>query len=299
MTSSLLRRLGRLAGRPLAIVALAATLGACQSADVGRAGFDAVSMARSYAPVVEHRAPAALVIDARSGRTLYEDDADALRYPASLTKLMTLYLLFEAVEQGRLNPDTPLTISANAASKPPSKLGAKPGDLLTVRQAVTSLAVRSANDVATVVAENLAGSEEAFANRMNAKARALGMSRTHFNNASGLPDVGQVTTARDMARLALAIRHNFPSALSVFSLREFEYGGRTIKATNKLLGKVPGIDGMKTGFIRDSGFHLVASAERGGRRIIVVVMGGETGMARDARVTALVDTYLGPATGPF
>jgi D-alanyl-D-alanine carboxypeptidase len=299
VTSSVLRRLGRFVGRPLAVLALAATLGACQSADVGRAGFDAASMARSYAPAVEHRAPAAFVVDARNGRTLYEDEADALRYPASLTKLMTLYLLFEAMEEGRLGPDSPLRVSENAASKPPSKLGAKPGGLLTVRAAVTALAVRSANDVATVVAENLAGSEEAFANRMNAKARALGMSRTHFNNASGLPDAGQVTTARDMARLALAIRQRFPSALPVFSLREFEYGGRTFKATNKLLGKVPGVDGMKTGFIRDSGFHLVTSATRGGRSVVVVVMGGDTSGARDARVTSLVDTYLGPATGPF
>jgi len=205
---------------------------------------------------------------------------------------MTLYLLFEAVESGRLTLESPLTVSAEAASRPPAKLGLPVGTSITVREAATALAVRSANDVAVVVAEGVAGSEEAFARQMNARARAIGMSRTHFVNASGLPDEGQISTARDMALLALQLRTRFPAYQNFFTLKEFRFNGRRYEATNKLLGKVPGVDGLKTGYIRASGFHLVATAQRGNKRLIAVVMGGETGRARDARAEQLLETWF-------
>ncbi|WP_102961131.1 D-alanyl-D-alanine carboxypeptidase family protein [Mangrovicella endophytica] len=275
-------------------VALCVALAACQSTELTSAGLS--SSTRPYPPLVgqpEVRAPATYVVDATNGATLFAENADALRYPASLTKMMTLYLLFEAIASGRASLDGDLLISENAASKPPSKLGAKAGTRLRVRDAIQAVAVRSANDVATAIAENLGGSEQAFAVRMTAKARQLGMMRTQFVNPSGLPDPRQISTAHDMAILARALRSRFPQFLPFFSVTSFQYGGRTFKATNKLLGRVEGVDGMKTGYIRDSGFHLVASARRGGRSIIVVVMGGVTGRARDAYATQLIDRYLG------
>jgi D-alanyl-D-alanine carboxypeptidase len=263
------------------------SLGACRSAP------EPDARALAYAAATE-RDPryAGLVVDAESGSILYAENADLRRHPASLTKMMTLYLLFEALESGRFSPDTELAVSATAARQPPSKIGVKAGSTIRVEDAVLALAVKSANDIAVVVAENLAGSEEAFAAQMTMKARALGMSATHFENASGLPDPGQITTARDMAILARALQRDFPGRYRVFSTREFSFEGRRYRSTNQLLGKVPGMDGIKTGYIRASGYNLAASVRRNGRRIIVIVMGGPSSDARNAQVAALVDEYM-------
>ncbi|MFD2237275.1 D-alanyl-D-alanine carboxypeptidase family protein [Aureimonas populi] len=284
---------GRL--KPFGGLLLALLLAGCQTSDVftarGVGGLSAPQRSEIVIGPAEIRGRSALVIDASTGRVLLEEDADGIRFPASLTKLMTLYLLFEAVEAGRLSLDDQLLVSADAASRPPAKLGVPAGSTMSVRDAIIALAVRSANDVAAVVAENLAGSEERFAQVMTARARALGMSRTRFVNASGLPDERQVSTARDMARLAATIRTRFPRFQSFFEMREFTYAGRRYLATNKLLGDVPGVDGMKTGYIRDAGFHLVATVQDARRPMIVVVMGGATGAERDRRVKELIDRY--------
>ena len=278
--------------------ALALMLAACQSAQLTSAGLTPLGGGRivdiDLGPA-ERRAPATLVLDYASGRILFEDQADALRYPASLTKMMTLYLLFEAIQQGKISLDDTLTVSENAASKPPSRLGVKPGDRLPVRVAMMALAVKSANDVATVVAENLAGSEAGFANAMNAKALSLGMRHTRFVTPSGLPDPRHVSTARDMGTLARALFSRFPQYRDLYKMTEYDYNGRTYHATNHLLGKVPGVDGLKTGYINDSGSNLAATAIRNNHRVIVIVLGGRTARERDAKVTALIDQYLGPA----
>ncbi|SHJ49943.1 D-alanyl-D-alanine carboxypeptidase family protein [Aureimonas altamirensis] len=287
-------RLTRSLRRVALIASLALALAACRSGDVLTVSSPppATMPTTGVMAAVQERGQSELVLDASTGRILYQENANELRYPASLTKLMTLYLLFEAVESGRLTLESPLTVSAEAASRPPAKLGLPVGTSITVREAATALAVRSANDVAVVVAEGVAGSEEAFARQMNARARAIGMSRTHFVNASGLPDEGQISTARDMALLALQLRTRFPAYQNFFTLKEFRFNGRRYEATNKLLGKVPGVDGLKTGYIRASGFHLVATAQRGNKRLIAVVMGGETGRARDARAEQLLETWF-------
>jgi len=238
------------------------------------------------------RAYSAMVVDLKTGAVLHEENAQAVRYPASLTKMMTLFLLFEDIKAGKISSNTAFKVSQNAASKPPSKLGLKPGETIRARQAAQALAVKSANDVATVVAENLSGTEQAFAIRMNRTARALGMTQTRFVNPSGLPDTRQVSTARDMAILGRALKLRHPRYSRFFSAREFRYGGRNYKATNKLLGKVRGVDGIKTGYIRLSGYNLVASAKRGRKQIIVVVIGGKSGRARNAQVTKLIERYL-------
>ena len=249
------------------------------------------------APPVTKRAYSAIVVDVKSGKILHEEQASALRYPASLTKMMTLYLLFEQLETGRLTTRTPLAVSEEAASRPPAKIGVKAGTAITVDTAVRALAVRSANDVAVVIAENLAGSEEAYAAAMTAKARAIGMSKTQFVNASGLPDPRQVTTAQDMAILGRALSNRFPRYFAYFSTPEFSYGGRKWKNTNKLLGDVDGVNGIKTGYIRDSGYNLVVSVERGGRHLIAVVIGGRSGTARNLKMKELIETYMPQASG--
>ena len=241
---------------------------------------------------VEERAHAAIVVDVGSGEVLFEENAEGLRYPASLTKMMTLYLLFEEIAAGRMAPDDPLFVTASAVRQPPAKIGLEDGATIRVEDAARAMAVKSANDVAVVIAENLAGDEAAFAARMTRTARSLGMADTVFVNASGLPDTGQVTTARDMAILARALKVRHPRFAAYFAAKEFRYNGRRFETTNKLLGEVAGVDGIKTGYIRLSGFNLAASARRGGRSIIVVVMGGKTGRARDAEVTRLIDAHL-------
>lgn len=232
---------------------------------------------------------AAFVADANSGDVLHSRLADAQRYPASLTKMMTLYLLFEAIEAGELSLSDTLTASRIAASQQPSNLNLSQGDTLTVETAIRALVIKSANDVAVVVAEQLATTERAFAVEMTARARELGLSNTTFRNASGLPNSRQVTTARDMARLTVALRRDFPHYMPYFSERSFTYNGRTYRSHNNLIGRVEGVDGMKTGYIRASGFNIATTAERDGRRLVAVVMGGPTASYRDAHAEQLIN----------
>ena len=232
---------------------------------------------------------ASIVIDADSGEVLRSRNADVRRYPASLTKMMTLYLLFEAVDKGRLGLDSRLKVSKRAARQPASKLGLRAGSTIRVKDAIQSLVVKSANDIAVVVAEALGGTERAFAKKMTAKAHALGMSRTTFRNASGLPNRAQRSTARDMARLARALMRDFPHHYHYFDDQRFRYRGRVHRTPNRLLASYKGMDGIKTGYIRASGFNLVASAERKGRRVIAVVFGGKTSRSRNVHMAYLLD----------
>lgn len=243
---------------------------------------------------------AAIVVDANSGKVLFEENAEAARYPASLTKMMTLYMLFEALEQGRISPSSAIPVSAYAASRPPSRLGFKPGQSVDVETAISALATKSANDVAAAIGEYLGGSEEQFAQMMTAKGRQLGMRRTVFHNASGLPDDSQQTTARDMALLGIALRKRFPQYYGYFSRQAFSFNGKTVRGHNRLLGRVEGVDGIKTGYIRASGFNIVTSVNRNGRWLVLTVMGGNTAADRDAHVRELIERYLPRATpGPI
>lgn len=232
---------------------------------------------------------AAIVVDANSGRVLHAANADSLRHPASITKIMTLYLLFEQLEAGKLKLDSDLPVSAHAAAQAPSKLGLRPGQSIEVEDAIKALVTKSANDVAVVVAEAIGGSEKAFARLMTRKAHALGMTRTVYANASGLPDNDQVTTAREQALLGRIIQERFPRYYAYFSTRVFHYRGRAMRNHNRLLGNLDGIDGIKTGYIRASGFNLVASMHRDGRHVVAVVMGGSSGRLRDARMKKLLE----------
>ncbi|WP_107850969.1 D-alanyl-D-alanine carboxypeptidase [Oceanimonas marisflavi] len=239
---------------------------------------------------------AAIVIDAENGTVLHAANADASRYPASLTKMMTLYLLFEAMEQGRMNLNTAMPVSAHAASMPQTNISLKKGDTLRVRDAIPALIVRSANDVAVVVAEALAGSESGFARRMTAKARELKMYNTTFRNASGLPDSQQIATARDLATLSLRLMKDYPAYYHYFSTPSFTYKGRTYHSHNRMVQNLPGVDGMKTGYIRASGFNVATSALRDDRRVVAVVMGGKTAQSRDQQMASLIDRSIGRAT---
>ena len=232
---------------------------------------------------------AAIVVDAESGAVLYKRRVDTRHYPASLTKMMTLYLLFEALDAGRLGLETRLPVSARAAGQPQSKLGLRRGQSIRVDDAIHALVVRSANDVGTVIAEALGGSEVRFAQAMTAKARTLGMRRTRFRNATGLPNRRQVSTVRDMATLALALYRDFPHYYHYFSDLSFRYRGKTYRSHNGLLDAYPGADGLKTGYIRASGFNLAASAERGGRRLVAIVFGADSPKARDRETIKLLD----------
>lgn len=252
---------------------------------------------------------AAVVMDMHTGKVLHQESAFAKTHPASLTKMMTLYMMFEALESGQLTLDTPFNVSKKATMQMPSKLGLRAGDQITVRNAILSLVTKSANDIAVVVAEGMASSEGAFADQMTKKSRALGLTQTIFKNASGIPDKKQITTAMDMARLSRALYHHFPDYYRYFGTKTFSYKGQKHKNHNKLLGQVRGLDGLKTGFICASGFNIATSAERDGRRLIAVVMGGETVKARDKRVAQLLDTsfagtaklpsLIGASTGPM
>ncbi|MGC4024218.1 MAG: D-alanyl-D-alanine carboxypeptidase family protein [Mesorhizobium sp.] len=235
---------------------------------------------------------AVAVVDVASGRMLYSVNSNSARHPASLTKMMTLYLLFEAIESHRVNLFTMIPVSEHAASQPPSKLRLRPGDQIDVLTAIHALTVKSANDVAVAVGEYLGGSEDQFAQMMNAKARSLGMRGTTFRNASGLHDPEQVTTARDMALLGISLRRRFPDKFQYFSATSFNFRGKIVKGHNDLLGS-DGIDGIKTGYVRASGFNIVTSVQSGGKSLVVVVMGGQTARARNAEVQSLIATYLG------
>lgn len=234
----------------------------------------------------------AIAVDARTGAVLFSTDPDGLRYPASLTKVMTLYILFQELKAGKKTLDSPITVSKRAAGMAPSKLGVKPGQTIRVEDAIKSLVTLSANDIATAIGEDIGGNEGAFAERMTRTARSLGMSRTVFKNASGLPNPGQVTTARDIATLSLRIQRDFPQYYPYFKLMSFNYKGRVIRTHNRLLGRFEGTDGIKTGYIRASGFNLTSSVKRGDKRIIGVVMGGKTGSSRNSYMISMLSKYL-------
>jgi len=230
-----------------------------------------------------------LVIDAQSGRILWATNAEKARHPASLTKMMTLYLVFQALEAGKLRLEQRLPVSHFAASRSPSKLGLKPGQSIRVHDAIMGVVTKSANDAAVVLAEALGGSEENFARMMTRQARALGMKDTVFYNASGLPDPGQVTTARDMAILGYALVYHYPRFYGYFGKSSFTYAGQRHNNHNHLMERYDGMDGIKTGYVRASGFNLVASATRRGNRVIGVIFGGKSATSRDNRMAQLLD----------
>ena len=232
---------------------------------------------------------ASIVIEAKTGRVMHSVNADTRNYPASLTKIMTLYMAFDALEAGKLTLDRKLPVSRRAEGMEPSKLGLRHGQVITVEQAILALVTKSANDAAVVLAEALGGTEAEFARMMTKRARALGMSRTRFRNASGLPNRRQVSTARDMALLGLRIREDHPEFYHYFSTTHFKYGRHTYKNHNTLLSSYEGTDGIKTGYIRASGFNLVASVERDGARLIGVVFGGKSGASRDRHMKKLLE----------
>lgn len=232
---------------------------------------------------------ASLVVDADTGQILHATNSETRNYPASLTKMMTMYMIFERLEKKRWSLATKLKVSRRAARQPASKLGLRAGSTITVKQAILALATKSANDVATTVAENISKRERNFALKMTAKARSLGMSKTTFRNASGLPHRAQMSTAKDMSILARALLRDFPQYYHYFSTKTFTYRGVTHRSHNKLLKTYPGADGFKTGYIRASGFNLVSSATRNGRRIIGVVFGGRSSKQRNRHMTKLLD----------
>jgi D-alanyl-D-alanine carboxypeptidase (penicillin-binding protein 5/6) len=250
----------------------------------------------TYSPITDLRVPAdepryaAIVMDAASGEILYQKRADSPRYPASVTKVMTLYLAFEALSTGRLHETDLITVSPLAAEQPPTKLGLRPGDTITVEDAMHAMAVHSANDMAVALAEKIGGSESRFAAMMTMKAQELGMSRSHFVNPNGLPDSRHISSAHDIAVLCRAVLRDYPQYYHYFGDESFTYRGRTMNNTNHLLGAMPGMDGFKTGFTTAAGFNLAASAVRDGHRLIVVVMGGSSGAARNANVEDLLLT---------
>jgi D-alanyl-D-alanine carboxypeptidase len=235
---------------------------------------------------------AAIVVDDKSGAVLHEANADEPRHPASLTKIMTLYLLFEQLEAGNFKLDTQLPVSAFAALRPPTKLGLKAGQMLAVEDAIKGLVTKSANDAAVVVSEAIGGSEEEFAKLMTAKAHALGMAGTTYVNASGLPAEEQITTARDQAILGHAIQHRFPDYYRYFATASFRYRNMEMRNHNALLGNVKGVDGIKTGYTEASGYNLVTSTRRDERHIVAVVLGGTSNAARDARMRQLIEQHI-------
>jgi len=281
--------------RLLSPIALALTLalGACSTTS---------SISSTPAPVRIDVAPlsssryAAIVVDANSGRMLYAQNESEARFPASMTKMMTLYLLFEQMENGRITKNTIIPVSANARSRPPTKIGFRPGEGIDVDSAIKALVTRSANDVATAIGEFLGGTEDQFGNLMTGRAHAIGMRNTRFRNASGLPDPLQTTTAKDMATLAITLRRRFPQYYNYFSVTEFPYRGKTIRGHNRLIGGVQGVDGIKTGYIRASGYNVATSVVRGNRKLVVVVMGADSGAQRNAHVADLIEAAL-PSPG--
>ena len=232
---------------------------------------------------------AAIVLDADDGTVLHSVNADTRNFPASLTKMMTLYLTFEALDSGRLKLDQKLKVSRTAAGRSPSKLGLRSGQTITVEEIVLALVVKSANDAATVISEELGGTEREFAKIMTRRARELGMSRTTFRNASGLPNRGQLSTARDIAILSRVMIDDFGHYYHLFGTQKYRYAGRTYRSHNRMLTRYHGVDGIKTGYIRASGFNIAASVERDGHRLIGVVFGGRTAKSRDRQMAKLFD----------
>ena len=252
----------------------------------------ATFMCCSLSGVSAQASTSSIMIDAETGKILSQSNADERRYPASLTKLMTLYLTFEAIDHGYLSMNDKLTVSRKAANMEPSRLGLRPGETIKVKTAVNALIVKSANDCATVLAEALADSEAEFAKKMTAKAKELGMKNTTFKNASGLPNAEQKTTARDMSLLASAMYHNFPNYYNLFAQKTYSYNGRTLYTHNHVLKKFKGADGMKTGYTHAAGFNIVTSAQRNGNRVIAVTMGHRTLNERDNKVMNMMENGL-------
>jgi D-alanyl-D-alanine carboxypeptidase len=266
----------------LALVAASVAFGA-SSAPAYAAG------SRGAAAAADSRY-AAIVVEASTGEVLYARRADSPRYPASITKIMTLYLVFEEMAAGRLHSNDMITVSARAAAQPPTKLGLRPGEQISLDDAIRAIALRSANDMAVAVAERIGGSESRFAALMTLRAQELGMSNTHFVNASGLPDSRQISSARDIAILSRAVMRDFPQYYNYFSQRAFSFRGETITNHNHLLDRMPEVDGLKTGFITASGYNLAASGVRNGHRVIAIVLGGSSGASRDNNVAGLLTT---------
>ena len=262
----------------------------------GMFGFVAAAVVTGSGFAAQAAPYADIVVDANSGGVLHATNPDARRHPASLTKIMTLYLLFEQLEAGKLQLDSPLKVSEEAAAQMPTKLGLRAGSTIEVEDAIKGIVTRSANDASVVVAEAVAGDEEEFAKLMTRKAQALGMTRTVYKNASGLPDDDQVTTARDQSLLGRAVRERFPSYYKYFSTRSFTFRGQRIGNHNRLLGRVEGVDGIKTGYIRASGFNLVTSVQRGDRHVVAVVMGGSSAASRDAKMRDLISEKIAAAS---
>ncbi|OYX03764.1 MAG: peptidase M15 [Caulobacter vibrioides] len=258
------------------------------------AGVVAPSTASAAVPYLQLNASepkyAAIVIDANSGEVLYDKRGDSPRYPASVTKVMTLYLTFEALSEGRLKLTDQIVMSPRAAAQAPTKIGLRPGESMTVDEAIKAMTVKSANDVATAMAERLAGSESRFAALMTLRGQELGMRNTRFVNASGLPDSRQISTARDLAILSRATMRDFPQYYSYFSVKGFYFRGNYIKGHNRLLDSMEGFDGLKTGYTNASGFNLAGSAVRDGRRLIAVVLGGPSTAWRDNNMEDLLLT---------
>ncbi len=251
---------------------------------------------RATAAVPASPAFSAIVVDANSSRTLYSADENGLRHPASITKVMTLYLLFEELDKGAMTLHTRIPISEHAAAQEPSKLGLNPGETISVEDAIKAVVTRSANDVAVAIGEAIGQTEDNFADMMTRKARALGMSSTVYRNASGLPNDQQVTTAHDLTFLARALEDRFPRYFHYFSTAQFEYAGEVIGNHNHLLGRIDGVDGIKTGYTRASGFNLLTSVHRDGRSLIAVVMGGRTAAARDRIMENLIADHIAEAS---
>ncbi|MBU1325471.1 MAG: D-alanyl-D-alanine carboxypeptidase [Alphaproteobacteria bacterium] len=251
-----------------------------------------LTAAPAATPVIaqENLRYAAIVIDAESGEVMFARHADARRYPASITKVMTLYLVFEALEQGKIKLDDVIRVSPHAAGQPPSKLGLAAGQTITVQDAIHATAIRSANDMAVALAEHVAGSEARFTAMMTLKAEDLGMTQTRYVNANGLPDSRQLTSARDLAMLCRALLRDFPQHYRYFGVNSWFYGGREYRNTNGLLSSGQGYDGIKTGFTNASGYNLAASAVRDGRRIITIVLGGRSTATRNEHVAELMST---------
>jgi D-alanyl-D-alanine carboxypeptidase len=237
-----------------------------------------------------------MVIDANTGAVLHNKSGDELVYPASLTKMMTLYMTFELIELGRLSYDSKIKMTQEGADAAPSKLDLEPGEELTVLEAIKALITKSANDVAIALAQHIGGTEPNFARLMTRKAQELGMSNTTFRNASGLPDPGQTTTARDMVTLGLRLQDDFPRHFRLFSTRTFSYGGKTYRNHNTLLARYKGTDGIKTGYTRASGFNLVSSVRRDGKHVVAAVFGGDTARERNAKMQSLLNSALAKAS---
>ncbi|HWU60511.1 MAG TPA: D-alanyl-D-alanine carboxypeptidase family protein [Ensifer sp.] len=249
-----------------------------------------------FSATVAQAGYAHLVMDAKTGKVLSANHADTLNYPASLTKMMTLYMTFEALHQGRLTWNSKITMTKRGARVVPLKLGVRAGDKITVREAVLGMIVLSANDAAEAMCDRLAGRKTSCGAMLTRKAHALGMKRTTFRNGSGLPDRRQRTTARDMARLGMALKRDYPKEYKLFATRSFKFRGRTIHGHNRLMYRYTGMDGIKTGFTNASGFNIVTAVSRGGRELVGVVMGGRTASGRDRRMAALLDKALPKAS---